>query len=150
MKHKGTIRKVYILVRQLQPGLLLLILLTRGIIAALPFISLIFSSRILDMVIDRQPIDRIMQQVLIMVLCNFVLVLIQHALEKAVNIKKRILGEKIYQMICEKTLCIDYEVLEKKETLEMIQRAEDGMKRKTLSKLLSSVQFSHVQLFATP
>ena len=128
MKHKGTIRKVYTLVRQLQPGLLLLILLTRGIIAALPFISLIFSSRILDMVIDRQPIDLIMQQVLIMVLCNFVLVLIQHALEKTVNIKKRILGEKIYQMICEKTLCIDYEVLEKKETLEMIQRAEDGMK----------------------
>ena len=87
MKHKGTIRKVYTLVRQLQPGLLLLILLTRGIIAALPFISLIFSSRILDMVIDRQPIDLIMQQVLIMVLCNFVLVLIQHALEKTVNIK---------------------------------------------------------------
>ena len=33
------------------------------------------------------------------------------------NIKKRILGEKISQMICEKTLCIDYEVLEKKEKI---------------------------------
>ena len=127
MKHKGTISKVYSLVKQLQPGLFLLILLTRGIIAVQPFVSLIFSSRILDMVISRQAIELIMQQVLIMVLCNFVLVLMHHAFEKMVNVKKRILSEKIYQMICEKTLNIDYEVLEKKETLDMIQRAEDGM-----------------------
>lgn len=127
MKQKSNVKKVFSLMRHLQPGLFPAILMFRCITASLPFINLIFGSRILDMIMEGQSRESIMVQVLMMVGCNLVLVLSHHAFEKISIIKKRLLSIQIYQMICEKTLGIDYEVLEKKDTLEMIQRAEDGM-----------------------
>lgn len=127
MKHKGNIRKVFALMNRLQPGLFPAIMMFRAITASLSFVNLFFSSRILDMLIEGKNSESIMKQVVLMVVCNLVLVLSHHAFEKISIVKKRLLSEQIYQMICEKTLNIDYEVLECKETLEMIQRAEDGM-----------------------
>lgn len=128
MKNRSNIRKVFALMNKLQPGLLPAILMFRCIYGSLTFVNLIFSSRILDMILAGQTLETIMQQVVWMVGCNLVLVLSHHAFEKISIIKKRLLSIQIYQMICQKTLGIDYEILEKKDTLEMIQRAEEGMK----------------------
>jgi len=128
MKHKSNIRKVFSLMFKLQPGLFPSILIFRCITGSLTFVNLIFSSRILDMIIAGQTLEEIMKQVFLMVGINLVLVLTHHAFEKISIVKKRLLNIQIDQMICKKTLGIDYEVLEKKDTLEMIQRAEEGMK----------------------
>lgn len=127
MKHKGTIQKVLSLVHQLQPGMMPVILLTRAIASGHPFVNLIFTSKILDMVIHKETLESIMQVVWQMVLLEALIAVTRWGLEKVIIIKKRVLSEQIYQMICEKTLTLDYEVLEKKETLELIQRAEEGM-----------------------
>lgn len=128
MKNKSNLRKVFSLMFKLQPGLFPSILMFHCIQGSLIFINLIFSSRILDMIIARQTLEEIMKQVFLLVGINLVLVLSHHAFEKIAIVKKRLLNVQIYQMICKKTLGIDYEVLEKKDTLEMIQRAEEGMK----------------------
>lgn len=127
MKYKNTIQKVMILLHRLQPGLLPLIILMRCISAVHPFVNLFFGSRILDMVVGRRSMEEIMKIVCLMVLLNAVLGLVRWALEKVVIVKKRVLSEKIYELICVKTLTIDYEVLEYKETLERIQKADEGM-----------------------
>ncbi len=127
MKQKSNIGKVFSLVCKLQPGLFTSLLLYRCIVASLTFVNLFFSGRILDMIIAGQSREDIMEQVLWMVGINLVLVLSHHAFEKISIVKRRLLNIQIYQMICKKTLGIDYEVLEKKATLDMIQRAEEGM-----------------------
>ncbi len=127
MKHKGTIQKVISLVQRLQPGMLPVIFFTRVISSGHPFVNLIFSAKILDMVIRKETMESIMAVVWQMVLIEAVIAVTRWGLEKIIIIKKRVLSEQVYQMICEKTLVLDYEVLERKETLEMIQRAEEGM-----------------------
>lgn len=103
------------------------IFFTRVISSGHPFVNLIFSAKILDMVIRKETMESIMAVVWQMVLIEAVIAVTRWGLEKIIIIKKRVLSEQVYQMICEKTLVLDYEVLERKETLEMIQRAEEGM-----------------------
>ena len=126
-KEKGTIKKVVSLVHKLVPGYLMLLLIIRILAAAFPFVGVIFSSIILDQLVQKQPFELIMKNALIMIAIGSSLVLVRWALEAANWVKKFELSHKISQMICDKTFDIDYDVLEKHETLDMIKKAKDGM-----------------------
>lgn len=126
-KEKGTIKKVVSLVHKLVPGYLTLLLIIRILAAAFPFVGVIFSSIILDQLVQKQPFELIMKNALIMIAIGSSLVLVRWALEAANWVKKFELSHKISQMICDKTFDIDYDVLEKHETLDMIKKAKDGM-----------------------
>ena len=126
-KEKGTVKKVLTLVHKLVPGYLTLLFIIRVLAAAFPFVGVIFSSIILDQLVQKQPFELIMKNALIMIAIGSSLVLIRWALEAANWVKKFELSHKISQMICDKTFDIDYDVLEKHETLDMIKKAKDGM-----------------------
>ena len=126
-KEKGTVKKVLSLVHKLVPGYLTLLFIIRVLAAAFPFVGVLFSSIILDQLVQKQPFELIMKNALIMIAIGSSLVLIRWALEAANWVKKFELSHKISQMICDKTFDIDYDVLEKHETLDMIKKAKDGM-----------------------
>ena len=126
-KEKGTIKKVVSLVHKLTPGYLTLLFVIRILAAAFPFVGVIFSSIILDQLVQKEPFELIMKNVFIMIATGSSLALIRWGLEAANWVKKFELSHKISQMICDKTFDIDYDVLEKHETLDMIKKAKDGM-----------------------
>lgn len=126
-KRKHTVQKVISLVNRLEPGLLPLITLTRLLASANPFVSIFFGSRILDLLIARAGYRHIMKNALIMVLTCATLNLLRWALEFLTDVKKEVLSAKVHQMICDKSFEIDYDILEKSETLDMVHRAREGM-----------------------
>jgi len=127
MKHSGTIRKVLSLVRKLRPGHITLIVITKLISTFRTFLPIVYGSRILDMLLQKCGFEEVMQTALEMLVLEGVFGLIHWGMEKLVGINQRALSIKIQQIICEKTLDIDYDILEKKETLELISKAENGM-----------------------
>lgn len=127
IKRKHTVQKVISLVNRLEPGLLPLITLTRLLASATPFISIFFGSRILDLLIARAGYRQIMKNALVMVLTCATLSLVRWALELRTDVKKEVLSAKVHQMICDKSFEIDYDILEKSETLDMVHRAREGM-----------------------
>ena len=126
-KTKGTIKKVLSLVHKLVPGYLSLLVIIRILAASFPFVGIVFSSRILDQLVRHESFGVIYKNALIMIAIGSSLVLIRWALEAANWVKKFELSHKISQMICDKTFDIDFDVLEKHETLDMIKKAKDGI-----------------------
>lgn len=126
-RESGTLRKVLSLVHKLTPGYLALLLIIKMLSAALPFIGIFFSSKILDGIIRADGFDNIFKNVIIMISLVAVTILLQWGLEIIQGVKKFELKNKINQMISLKTMDIDYDILEKHETLDMIKKAEEGM-----------------------
>ena len=124
----NTIKKVLKLTHKLQKGHISLIIINRLINAAQPFVSVIFSSIILDQLIARAPFEQIMRNAFILIAYNCITPLIYWGLSHIISVNSNTLTAKIDQMICEKTFDLDYDILEKRETLDTIKKAEDGMK----------------------
>ena len=126
-KTKGTVKKVLSLVHKLVPGYLTLLVIIRLLAASFPFVGIVFSSKILDQLVSKAEFEAIMKNALIMIATGSTLVLIRWALEAANWVKKIELTHRISQMICDKTFDIDYDILEKHETLDIIKKAKDGI-----------------------
>ncbi|MDE6640757.1 MAG: ABC transporter ATP-binding protein/permease [Acetatifactor sp.] len=132
MKHekqskRATIRKVFRLIMSLEPGFFPLLLFVKMIAAIHPFINVVFGSRIIDMVIQKQTVNVIMQTVLVMAACHLILGVVHWRLESVLGVKRCSIDERITQIISEKSLQLDYELLERKETLELVFKAQEGM-----------------------
>ncbi len=127
MKNSNTIRKVLSLIHRLRRGYISLVFISRVIAAAQPFVGIIFSSKIIDLLIQRAPASLIMKYALILVTSTAILNALEWGLKAFISVGEQVLNEKINQMISEKTCRIDYDILEKHETLDMIKKAQEGM-----------------------
>ena len=127
MKNSQTIRKVMALIHKLRPGHVSLVIASRLIEAAIPYLSLVFSSIILDLLIARAPASQIMKYAIILVSSIALITFIRWGMEAFVSVNNQMLNEKINQMVSLKTCDIDYDILEKHETLDMITKAQEGM-----------------------
>ena len=123
----NTIRKVLSLIHRLRRGHIALVFLSRLVAAAQPFVSLFFSSLILDLMVQRAPAAQIMKYAIILVCSTAFIIFCEWGLRSIVTVGDEILSEKINQMISEKTCRIDYDILEKHETLDLITKAEEGI-----------------------
>ena len=126
-KEKGTVKKVLTLTHKLVPGYLTLLVIIRLLAATQPFVGIIYSSKILDQLVQKESFEAIFRNAIIMMILSAIMILIRWGLEAANWVKKFELSHKVSQMICDKTFDIDYDVLEKHETLDMIKKAKDGM-----------------------
>lgn len=91
------------------------------------YVSIIMGSMILDMVIGRQAVADIMRLVFIMVISSSLLIVGWWGVENILRVMEVELVSKMRQAIVEHCMTLDYEILERKETLEMIQKAEDSI-----------------------
>ena len=149
MKNTNTIRKVLSLIHRLRRGHITLVFISRIIAAAQPFIGLIFSSKILDLLIHRAPAQEILKYALILVSSTVILNCIEWGLKAFITISEQVLNEKVNQMISEKTCRIDYDILEKHETLDMIKKADEGMNSRGGIQSFCSNLASGIQNIAT-
>ena len=122
-----TIRKVFRLIKYLEPGFFPLLLFVKLIAAVHPFVNIVFGSRIIDMVVGKQTVNGIMRTVLVMTACNLVLGVVHWRLESVLGVKRCSIEERVAQIISEKSLQLDYELLERKETLELVYKAQEGI-----------------------
>ena len=124
---KTTVSKVIRLVKRLDKSYLPLMIVTQCVAALQPYILLWAGSRILDMILEKYTLEETMRFVLWIVFGTMVLGLVRWILEGILSVKRHMLRERVTVAISEKSLQLDYEVLEKQETLEMIHRAKEGM-----------------------
>ena len=124
---RSTVSKVVHLVKRLDSGYMPLMIVSQCMGALQPYILLWAGSRILDYVLERRSMEETMRLVLWTALGTMVLGMIRWILEGILSVKRNLLREKVTVAISEKSLQLDYEVLEKQETLELIHRAKEGM-----------------------
>ncbi|MBP5451592.1 MAG: ABC transporter ATP-binding protein [Treponema sp.] len=123
----GTVRKVLALTHRIVPGYITFVLTVKLIAAGQPFVTIYFSSLILDGLFRMDSFESIFKNVLIMLVIDSVLVLIRWGLELINWVKKHELTQKINKMLVDKTMDLDFDILEKHETLDMYKKAKDGM-----------------------
>lgn len=124
---KSTVSKVVCLVKRLDSGYMPLMIVSQCMGAVQPYILLWAGSRILDYILEKRSMEETMRLVLWTVLGTMVLGMVRWILEGILSVKRNLLQEKVTVAISEKSLQLDYEVLEKQETLELIHRAKEGM-----------------------
>lgn len=120
--------KVMKMVHKMLPSYIPIITLQTLITAALPFINILYGSKIIDGFMTKANKDTLISYVLTMVLLNLILGLIQFALDKVLLIYERHIDDINKGTMLEKSLSLDYEILENKETLELLHKAMDGTK----------------------
>ena len=123
----NTISKVLKLTHRLQPGHITLIIISRIISVTSRFIPIVLSSIILDQLISHAPFESIFKTSIILVVTSGFLGMVYWGLQHILSVNNSVMAEKIDQMLCGKTFNLDYDILEKQETLDMIKKAEDGM-----------------------
>ncbi|MCR5436239.1 MAG: ABC transporter ATP-binding protein/permease [Treponema sp.] len=123
---KGTVSKVLNLTHRIVPGYITFVFIVKLIAAGQPFVNIYFSSLILDGLFSMDSFESIFKNVLIMLCIDSVLILIRWGLELINWVKKHELTQKINKMLVDKTMDIDFDILEKHETLDMYKKAKDG------------------------
>ena len=126
-KDRGTVSKVLNLTHRIVPGYITFVFMVKMIAAFQPFVSIYFSSLILDGLFRMDSFESIFRNVIIMLVIDSVLVLIRWGLELINWVKKHELTQKINKMLVDKTMDLDFDILEKHETLDMYKKAKDGM-----------------------
>lgn len=129
MGKNSVIKDTYRIMRMVNnnlPSYIPLITIQTLITSVLPFINIFYGSRIIDGIIKLESKDTLIHYVTIMVSLNLVLGLIRFALEKMRIVNEKYIERINQAKIGEKALSLDYEILEKKETLEILQKAADG------------------------
>ena len=120
MKNRRAIQLVLKLVHRLCPSFLPLLISMKLMQAAIPYVNIVGSSVLIDAMLRKRGFEEIFPFVLWILGLNFGLNILCWGIDKLVNIRKYMLADQIQKMISEKGLTLDYEILEKKETLECI------------------------------
>ncbi|MDD5928436.1 MAG: ABC transporter ATP-binding protein [Spirochaetales bacterium] len=123
---RGTVKKVLALTHRIVPGYIIFLLATKMMAAAQPFIGIYCTSLILDGLIHLDRFESIFKTVLIMIALDSLLVLIRWRLEGINWVKRHELIQKINKMLSIKTMEVDFDILEKHETLDLVKKAKEG------------------------
>ena len=124
---RGTVSKVLNLTHRIVPGYITFVFIVKLIAAGQPFVSIYFSSLILDGLFRLDSFESIFKNVIIMISIDSVLVLIRWGLELINWVKKHELTQRINKMMVDKTMGLDFDILEKHETLDLYKKAQDGI-----------------------
>lgn len=126
MKKRKIIRQVISCVYHLSPSYLLVIIVTNMLVAVTPFVNIIFSSRILDELVQKRPAEEIMRTAVSFLIISGIVVLLRWGLEHIKVVKAQYIEFALEQSVFDKAHSLDYEVLERKETLDKIYKAREG------------------------
>ena len=123
----STIGKVIRLTHRMQPGHISLIIFSRILNVTSSFIPIVLSSIILDQLIAKRPFEEIFKTSIILVVASGFLGMVYWGLQHIISVNTSVMAEKIDKMLCNKTFNLDYDILEKRDTLDLIKKAEEGI-----------------------
>lgn len=126
MLKKNTIWKSLCLLHKMDPVFLPMQVACKTFAMAQTFVTLILSSKILDMVVEKQRPEIIMKVVVVMTCSSAALILLRWGLESILRVKEQEMDSRVDASISAKCYELDYEILEKKETLDMVHKARES------------------------
>ncbi len=90
------------------------------------FVSMILSAKIIDMILEGEEKTEIYKLVLIMVGSLLIIHLLLHLLEHALEIGRCLVSDRKRRDIGYKAMNLDYEILERNSTMELISKADSN------------------------
>ena len=129
MKVEGSLRRtkrVLQMIRNMSPFYFFLVVLEEIISRGRPILSLFFGAKIIDGIAARKEEQEILGAAMLLVVSNMLLALIQWLIDKVLIVKRRILQDRINAAMAEKSLEIDYQILEKSEIQESLTKIREG------------------------
>lgn len=130
--HTGQILRKFIHVIQINFKLCKWILpcnLLKNIIhAAVPYVGIVYGCDILNGLVSGEPRQEIMNVVYRLVFTTFILTILFHILDKMGNAMRDSIRYRIQKDVAEKALCLDYQDLERQETMQILTAALEGEK----------------------
>lgn len=101
-------------------------LLKNIILAAVPYVGIVYGCRILNALVTHLPKAEVMANVYQLVGITFTLTLLFHALDKAGNAMRDSIRYRIQTDTSRKAVNLDYQDLEKQETMQILTAALEG------------------------
>lgn len=126
MKNGKLIKRVFRLVNKIDRGYMPVTFITKVLDVAPKYMTYIFTSYLIDSVMAHVALSGIMKVAAIYLACLATSELLHWGLEKYVIIHERIIREKMDLAILDKAFELDFEELERKETLDLIHKAKEG------------------------
>lgn len=119
---KKNMKNIYTLCPSCFPYGILFILMQR----AMPFVTMLLGAEIVDMVVNREDERRILTLAAIMVGSQMVMELIRCGAAQLVNIRFQLVSHRKNREIGAKAMGMDYDILERNSTQELIARADSN------------------------
>lgn len=126
MKKSNCFMQVLKMVMNIKPAFMSIIFVLNLLSSLVPFLNIYISAKLLDGMIDQRPQKELTALAIILVTANMIITLIRWSLDKWSILMRREIDDTVEKIIAEKTLTLDYQVIEKTETLDMITRAREG------------------------
>ena len=126
MKNGKLIKRVFRLVNKIDRGYMPVTFITKVLDVAPKYMTYIFTSYLIDSVMVHVALNEIIKTAAIYLACLATSELLHWGLEKYVIIHERIIREKMDLAILDKAFELDFEELERKETLDLIHKAKEG------------------------
>lgn len=123
---KESIRNIK-LINSISKMYLPLIIMYGSIMALLPFLYIVYFSKIVDGIAKHVNEEQILKQVLEMIILSSILTLGKVVLDKIIKVKLRFVEDTLKMKISEKAIMLDYDIIEKKSTLQMLEKARKGV-----------------------
>lgn len=114
------------LVHNIRTSFLPLTVIQSIVAASITFVNIILSAKIIDGIANNQSEQYLIKLALILVILNMMLALIRWGIDKILIVMKRSIDEIVLLKVADRSLTMDYQVLEKAETLDYIKKAEEG------------------------
>lgn len=135
----NSMRSIVKMVQRVQPLFLPLCICEQLIAAAIPFVNLFLGKHIVDGVADAISMNAqgnvlevsatqngLIKSALLLVVINMVMALIRWGINKYIIILQREISDGVLNGVSVKCLTMDYQVLEKAETLDLLTKAREG------------------------
>lgn len=126
MKKSNCFVQVLKMVMNIKPAFMPLIVILNLLSSLTPFLNIYISAKILDGIVDKRPQKELITLAIILVVANMIITLIRWFLDKWSIMMRREINDTVDKTIAEKMLTLDYQVVEKTETLDMLTRAREG------------------------
>ncbi len=127
MKKNKNIFAVIGMIHKLKPAFIPVEISLNILVSLTPFLNLYLGAILIDGIVARKSVDKLMNFALILVGINLVTTLIRWILDKWLIIMRREIDDSVDKEIAKKQLTLDYQILEKRETLDYIERAKEGV-----------------------
>jgi ATP-binding cassette, subfamily B, bacterial len=125
MKNTAEILK---LISQISKMFFPLVIVKNVLQATIPYVNIIFSYLILDDIVSKGSKAAVLSKVYWMIGLNLGLGLLLSFITRLLNVRTEYINHTMKSEIAGRAQTLDYEQLEKKENLEFIRRAEEGIK----------------------
>ena len=124
-----SLKKNAVNIHKLCPSYIPISILRMLLERSLPFVTMLLGARIVDMLVYQADKKEILTVAAIMVGSRMLIELIQRALMHSIAVRRTLISDRTKREIGFKAMCLDYDILERKSTLELVAQADGNCEK---------------------